>query len=216
MQKDTLIILQCCKSKSINENYPNEYYDLLKHVPYTHEVLEKGIKKLTREGIINNLTLPVSALGLYTGHFYRTPNIKRMIANEIKHGPYQFLIMSAGYGFVHPFQKIHNYEARMAGKLTTYWLRNGLPRVLQEFSSKYKRVYGVFSKSADYKKIFEHVNWNELTNITEAGYFTLDGIRGASKVLQYQAILLLNLIDNGFSKKPNKFREADVFFHLTA
>lgn len=154
----------------------------------------------------------VSALSLYRGHFYEYPGLKARIADEIENGRYQFLIMSAGYGFVHPFQRIHDYEQQMNGKVTTFWLRNGLPRVLEEYIREYefKYAYGIFSKYADYRKIFEKVDWRTLKSIKEAGYFYLDDIRGASKVLQKQAQLLVCLLEQGFQKKPNILNEARV------
>jgi len=52
----------------------------------------------------------------------------------------------------------------MKGETIRYWLEVGLPKVLEEFvvTSEITRVYGFFSKEADYRKIFEAANWSKL------------------------------------------------------
>jgi len=122
--------------------------------------------------------------------------------------------MSAGYGFIHPFQRIYNYEQRMSGKTTRYWLDVGLPRMLEEFLEKggHRKTYGFFSKSADYRKIFEEVDWHRLKRLGEAGYFYLDGLRGASKILKLSALLMLRLLDGNFKVKPHSFGGVEVVF----
>ena len=215
--KDTLVVLQCCKSKEDVELYPNENYNLAETIPRTYRILDEAITRFTREGIIGISSNRVTALSLYQGHFYRVPGLKSKIVQEIRCGPYQFLIMSAGYGIVHPFQRINNYESRMTGRITRYWLESGLPLVIEEFvkNGGYTQVFGFFSKSSDYLKIFEDVDWRNLDNVDVGGFFYLDGIRGASKVLKYQAGLLMNLLNNRFQVKPNEYSGADVVFVKT-
>lgn len=210
--KKILLVLQCCKRKSDIELYPNESFDLTSKIPRTKKILEDAIKRFSRERIIDTTSKPITALSRYNGHFYNTPGLKMRITDEIKHGPYQFLIISAAYGLVHPFTKIHNYEQQMKGKITRYWINIGLPKVLEEFieNGKYKKVYGFFSKSADYKKIFEEVNWHRIKELKEAGYFYLDGIRGINKTLKLSAILMLKLIDKNFKEKPHSIKDAEV------
>ena len=153
------------------------------------------MKRFSNKGIIDISSKPIMALSRYDGHFYNTQGLRLKVAEGIRHGPYEFLIMSAGYGFIHPFQRIHKYEQRMSGKATRYWLNIGLSRVLEEFleTGRYRRVYGFFSKSGDYRKNFEGVNWDKIKELREAGYFYLNGVRGASKVLNLSASLMLKL-----------------------
>jgi len=212
--KDALVIFQCCKKKANIELYPDEDFDLTARVPRTKEVLVSSVKKFSRDGIIDTLSRPITALSRYDGHFYSVPGLRSNVAKEIRHGHCEFLIMSAGYGFVHPFQRIHNYEQRMTGKTTRYWLDVELPRVLEEFLEKgrHRRAYGFFSKSADYGKIFAEVDWYRFKELGEAGYFYLDGLRGPSKILKLSALLMLRLLDGNFKEKPQSFGGAEVVF----
>lgn len=212
--KGTLVIFQCCKKKRDVELYPNDNFDLESHIPKTKEILEKAVTQFSREGIIDVSSRPVTALSRYDGHFYNTPHLRARVADEVRHGPYQFLIMSAGYGLAHPFQRIYKYEQRMVGKITRYWLNVGLPEVLEEFIETYrfKKVYGFFSKSADYRKIFAAVSWSRLNSLEEAGYFYLDGIRGTGKILSISAMLMLKLLDANFKEKPGSFKGSKTVF----
>jgi len=212
--KHTLVIFQCCKRKNSTEKFLEKDFDLDSRIPRTKKILHAAVKKFSNMGIIDVSSKPITALSRYDGHFYRTSGLKLKIAEEIKNGSYEFLIMSAGYGFVHPFQKIHDYEQQMKGKTTTYWLNKGLPKVLEEFieTGRYTRVYGFFSKSADYRKIFEKVNWHKIKELKEAGYFYIDGVRGASKVLNLSASLMLSLLNNNFERKPKSFKDSKIVF----
>jgi len=208
------LIFQCCKRKNGTEELPQEDFNLDYRLPKTKRILKSGIQKFSSMGIIDVKSKPITALSRYNGHFYNTPSLKSIVADEIEKGPFDFLIMSAGYGFVHPFQKIHNYDQQMKGKTTKYWLNNGLPKVLEEFieTGNYTRVFGFFSKSADYKKIFEKVNWNRIKELNESGYFYIDGVRGTPKVLKLSASLMLKLLENNFKRKPQTFNNSDVVF----
>ena len=212
--KNTLIVVQCCKKKGDIDLIPYEKFDMEEKIPQTISILHEAINKFSQEGFIDTSSKPITALSRYHGHFYTVPGLKNRIYDEIKNGSTQFLIMSAGYGLVHPFQKIHRYELKMSGSITRYWLNIGLQNVLEEFieNGKYTRVYGFFSKTAGYKKIFNAVNWSRLKNVEEAGYFYLDEIRGASKILKTLAKLMLKLLDDDFSKTPVFFNDAKVIF----
>lgn len=215
--KETLVIFQCCKKKSAIELYPNDNFDLAIRIPRTKKILDDAVVKFSRDGVIDISSPPVTSLSRYDGHFYNAPRLRSRVAYEARHGPYQFLIMSAGYGFVHPFQRIRMYGQRMTGRITRYWLNVGLPRVLEEFieTCKFRKVYGFFSKSADYRKIFEAVNWHQLDRLKEAGYFYLEGMRGAGKILKTSAMLMLKLLDENFEERPVLFRGSKPIFVRT-
>lgn len=212
--KDTLVIFQCCKKKANTELYPDEDFDLTARVPRTKGILLGAMKRFSSKGVIDTSSKPITALSRYDGHFYNAPGLRSKVAEEIRHGPSEFLIMSAGYGFVHPFQRIHDYEQRMTGTTTGYWLSVGLPRVLQEFleTGGYRKAYGFFSKSADYRKIFERVNWRRLKGLEEAGYFYFNRARGASKILKLSALLTLELLGKRFKERPDLFNGVRVVF----
>jgi len=212
--KETLVVFQCCKKKSDVELYPDDDFDLAARIPRTKRILEDAVMKFSLDGIIDISSRPVTALSRYDGHFYSIPRLRSSVAHEVRRGPYQFLIMSAGYGFVHPFQRIRMYEQRMTGKITRYWLNVGLPRVFEEFieTCKFRKVYGFFSKSADYRKIFEAVNWRRLVRLKEAGFFYLEEMRSTSKILKTSALLMLKLLDENFEEKPVLFRGSKTMF----
>lgn len=212
--KNTLVILQCCKRKGNIELYPGEDFNLQARVPRTRKILTDSIERFTRNGAIEGSSKPITALSRYDGHFYRASRLRSRVAEEIRNGLFQFLIMSAGYGIVHPFQKIKRYEQRMTGSTTKYWLNVGLPNVLQEFieTGGYKRTYGIFSKSADYRIMLEEVAWHKLRGLEDVGYFYLEGMRGASKILKSLAMLMLTLLDGNFNENPRFFRGAEVIF----
>lgn len=215
--KDTLVIFQCCKRKNGVEQFPREDFNIESKIPRTKHILRNAIAKFSQDGIIETDTEPVTALSQYNGYFYSVPGFRRKVAEEIRHGPSDFLIMSASYGFVHPFQKIHKYEQRMAGRVTKYWLSIELPEVLEEFieTGKFKYIYGFFSESADYRKVFEEISWHNLKNVSEAGYFYLTGIQGTTKILRFCSSLMLNLVQKRFQNSPSKFNEAKVNFVKT-
>ena len=114
---DTLIVLQCCKKKESGELYPDQSYDLAKYLSTTNTIIRSEVERLEKDEIIDVVSKEVSALSLYCGHFWNYPEVKNRILEEIMKRSYQFLIISAGYGIVHPFQRIHKYEQEMKGRV---------------------------------------------------------------------------------------------------
>jgi len=218
---DTLIILYCSGRKQLKEQYPNSSITLREHVPKNHHILKKTIRIFEEKEKIVVSSPRVTSLSLYQGSFYSVPGLKDEIYNQIRSGKLDFLIMSAGYGFVHPFQKIHYYDLKMKGDVTRWWRQNDLHKILEEYviNQKIKRVYGFFSKTGDYKKIFEDVNWRSLKNVEKAGYYYLQGIRGrkAQQVVpKTLGILMLHQIEIGFQRHPITFyNQSEVIFHST-
>ena len=212
--KNTLVVIQCCASKKGTEKFPTKEIDLSTRLSRTHHILEKGQLKFEEADVIKTRTPRVSALSLYTGWFYRTTPVRQTINQQIETGYADFLIMSAGYGFVHPFQKIHKYDQQMKGTTTRFWLTIGLPKVLAEYIEwgKFQNVYGFFSKTGDYRKIFEAADWQEMSQIQEAGYFYLDRIQGTSTVLQKLAGLFVHELKNNFMQKPTLWDNAKVIY----
>jgi len=144
--KDTLVVFQCCKKKQDVELYPDDEFDFMASIPRTSWILKDSEKRFISKGAIDTSSHPITALSRYNGYFYAFPGVRTRIAKEIRHGSCQFLIMSASYGFVHPFQKIYKYEKQMKGETTRYWLKIGLPKVLEEFivTSGIMRVWLLF------------------------------------------------------------------------
>jgi hypothetical protein len=212
--KDTLVVFQCCKKKQDVELYPNDEFDFTASIPRTNWILKDGEKRFILKGAIDASSHPITALSRYNGYFYASPRVRTRVADETRHGSCQFLIMSAAYCFVDPFQKIHKYEKQMKGETTRYWLKIGLPKVLEEFivTSGITRAYGFFSKSADYRKIFEAASWSKLSGLKEAGYFYLDEARGTGKILEISSQLMLNLLDTNFAEKPQSSKGTKVVF----
>ena len=65
--KDTLIILQCCKSKKLTELYPERNYDLLEHLPETGHILSQITEQFKKEVIIDASSNRVTSISLYDG-----------------------------------------------------------------------------------------------------------------------------------------------------
>ncbi len=156
----TLIVTQCCKRKSEVELFPGApEVDLPALLPETGDLLRAG-----RRSVLGGLTgSTVTALSLYDGWEYRAMD-KRLIYKAIMGGVIELLIISGGYGVVHPLERVRPYEAQMTPALAKKWLEIGLPKVLEEFVavSGVERVYGLFTASSQYSKIFRDVNWTSL------------------------------------------------------
>jgi hypothetical protein len=212
--KDTLVVFQCCKSKGGQELFPEENAKLDAKLPTRQGVLAEAVTEFTDKGIIDSGAPKITALSLYSGAFYEIPHFRDTVADELRKGSTDFLIMSAAYGLVHPFQRIQAYEQRMQREVTRHWIEVGLPELLVEYiqTSQIRRVYGFFSKSADYRTIFDAAPWERLPKVTEAGYFYLSGIQGTGKILRSLSRLFLGLLKCGFSDKPRRFAEAIVTF----
>ncbi len=197
---DTLIVLQCCKTKTLVEDYPNKSFDVFQFLPRTGVALQSAIRRNEELGVIDASTRDVTALSLYRGIFYIYPGLKYRVYSELEKDGVQFIILSAGYGIVHPFQRIHGYEQEMKGRVTSNWIELGVVGVLKEYivENGFKQVYGMFSKSSGYKKMFEEIDWSKIPSVKRAGYFYLDEIRGTHNVLEGQARLLLELLEKGF------------------
>lgn len=217
MKRD-LIVFQCCKRKDGVERFPNEGFNMAARLPTTKGIIADAVRAFTEQGVIDAAAAPTTALSLYNGRFYTVPGLRQFVADEVKEGPTDFLIISAGYGLVHPFQRIRRYDQRMTGRVTRFWLEAGLPKALGEFiaTGGYERCYGFFSKSADYLKIFEAIPWSTLSGLKEGGYFYLSGLRGAGNVLATSAQLMMYLVRQRFGRRPERFDGADVVFRKTA
>ena len=75
----------------------------------------------------------VTALSLYDGWEYRAMD-KRLIYKAIMGGVIELLIISGGYGVVHPLERVRPYEAQMTPALAKKWLEIGLPKVWRSSS----------------------------------------------------------------------------------
>lgn len=85
------------------------------------------------------------AIDYYTGYPYRVPRFKMLLERYLRMGGHA-LIISGGYGIVHPQEPIHDYQAHI-GQTAGVWKR-AIPRLLREYITLHKitRTFAAFSK----------------------------------------------------------------------
>jgi len=155
-----LIVTQCSSRKSDVELFPNApVVDLPSKLPETGRILLEGRRRFLR-GLSG---LPVTALSLYDGHEYRAMD-RRLVYEALLRGSAELLILSGGYGLVHPLERVKGYDVRMDSRLAAAWIELGLHRALEEFIelARVQEVYGLFTKSSAYSRLFRAVNWGRL------------------------------------------------------
>ena len=126
-----LIVTQCCKSKCSIELFPSLDVSILNSLSDSAKN-----KLLHARGVFNDKiygTRAVTALSLYVGHEYKVLN-KSLIYKLYLKGLIDFIVISAGYGVVHAFEKIKEYEAYMDQKTTRTWMKLGLPSIIADYS----------------------------------------------------------------------------------
>ncbi len=200
-----LIVTQCCKSKCSIELFPNLDVSILNSL--SDSAKDKLLQ--ARETFSDKIygTQAVTALSLYVGHEYRVLN-KSLIYELYLKGIIDFIVISAGYGVVHAFEKIREYEAYMDQKTTRTWIKLGLPSIIADYivNTSPKEVYGFFSKTSGYQEIYreviKHVPRNAKTNI----YIVYpEGCRGVSNIMKALGQAINNLVKEGsLSQRVNR------------
>ncbi len=125
-----LIVTQCCKSKRSIELFPNLNVSILNSLSDSARnklLYARGVFKNTIYG-----TRAVTALSLYVGLEYKVLR-KDLIHKLYLRGLIDFIIISAGYGVVHAFEKIKEYEAYMDHKTARTWMKLGLPFIIADY-----------------------------------------------------------------------------------
>ena len=179
-----LIVTQCCKSKESVELFPDMNVSILSMLSdWAKERLLRA-RELFRDRIygVQNVT----ALSLYVGYEYEVLD-KRLIHDLYLRNTMDFIIISAGYGVVHAFEKIREYEAYMDSKTTRTWIRYELPLIIANYiaNTHPKEVYGFFSKTSGYQEIFrEVINYLPKDLETEIYAVYLENCRGIVNIMR--------------------------------
>jgi len=152
---ELLIITQCCKSKQLVELFPDVNTSVLDKLSDWAKKRLLEARKVFKNKIYSKRE--VTALSLYVGYEYEVLD-KGLIHDLYLRGGVDFIIISAGYGVVHAFERIKKYEAYMDSKTTRTWIRNELPIVIADYitNTHPKEVYGFFSKTSGYREIFRN------------------------------------------------------------
>ena len=189
----TLIITQCSKRKKPIELF-NISVSVLDVLRETRENLVRG-RKYFEKYVYGSK--PTTALSLYDGVLYRELD-KKLMYEEFLSGEIDFIIVSAAYGIVHAFEKIREYELRMNREVAETWLKMGLPKVLEEYivRTNADRVYGFFTKTSYYAKIYGSINRTLLDYGVEA-YLVMPGNVGFFNSLKTLGSCIMSLIEHG-------------------
>ena len=189
----TLIITQCSKRKKPIElfNISVSVLDILRE---TRENLVRGRKYFEKYVYGSKLT---TALSLYNGVLYRELD-KKLVYDKFLSGKIDFIIVSAAYGIVHAFEKIREYELRMNREVAETWLKMGLPKVLEEYiiRTNADSVYGFFTKTSYYAKIYGSINRTLLDYGVEA-YLVMPGNVKFFNSLKTLGSCIMSLIEHG-------------------
>ena len=204
----TLIVTQCCKRKNSTELF-NVNASILDLLEETRNILIEGRKKF-KQYIYG--TKEVTALSLYDGLLYSSLD-KMLVYEEFMKNKIDFIIISAAYGIVHAFEKIREYDLEMSRSIVKYWLKIGLPKVLEEYIAKTdaEKVYGFFTKSSMYTKVFANVNLNNISDhVLKYALVYAENCRGRSNSLRELGYSIVHLIKYGALPKEIKYCEKIV------
>jgi len=152
----------------------------------------------------------VTALSLYVGYEYEVLD-KRLIHDLYLRGEVDFIIISAGYGVVHAFEKIREYEVHMDSRTTRTWIRNGLPLIIANYiaNTHPKEVYRFFSKTSGYQEIFREAI-NHLPKDLETKIYAVypENCRGMINIMRSLGQAINHLIKE--RRKPRKIGRCTI------
>jgi hypothetical protein len=145
--RNIMCFIPCCKCKTPSGNIITPPCSLSPiDLPGTYHFLQKGREKI--DSCVDHGSLLTSALNLYAGSFYQ-PLLLKMdrICSLIKSCKMQLYIISGGYGLVHAFEPIHEYEAQMSGQYARHWSNMHLADIIKDLllTRRPGAVYGFFT-----------------------------------------------------------------------
>jgi hypothetical protein len=151
-KKGDLIIIPCCGSKRGTEGADENYSVMRMLSPGARKQLKKARRLAFARTRIDRNSPKITALTLYTGFLYKFPGLRAELGRLLAKGIY-VLILSGGYGLVHPYERIHAYEAPISNTQGIW--RKWLPGILKDFVKRndIRRVF-VFGSSI-YVKVLD-------------------------------------------------------------
>ncbi|RLF16970.1 MAG: hypothetical protein DRZ82_10260 [Thermoprotei archaeon] len=200
-----LVVTQCCKRKCSIELFPNLDVSILNSLSDSARDKLLHARRIFNDKVYG--TRAVTALSLYVGHEYEVLD-KRLIYELYLKGIIDFIVISAGYGVVHAFEKIREYEAYMDQKTTRAWMKLGLPSIIADYiaNTSPKEVYGFFSKTTGYQEIYREVVKHVPRNVETKIYIIYpESCRGMSNIMKALGQAINNLIKEGsISQRVNQ------------
>jgi len=136
MRPHIFCFIPCCKSKFPSGHIEGEGERLTEEVlPNTWNLLVRGRSEMNR--IADNMgsvyidfnSPETSAIHLYRGPMYTQFNLNNIL-QESRAGSLRLFIISAWYGIVDAFEPLHQYEAKMQGRIATHWRNYNLDKII--------------------------------------------------------------------------------------
>ncbi len=188
-----LVVTQCCKAKAERELFPQVARSVLEGLDERHRALLLEGRGRLYGAVYGGRR--VSALSMYSGHLYRALD-RRLVLKGFLEGWADMVIVSAGYGLVHAFERVRLYEASMKS-YARLWLEAGLDRVLANYveNTGPGLVYGFFSRTGGYLEFFARAS--KLMGPREVHLVTAEGCRGVGSVMRSLGYAINTLLSEG-------------------
>lgn len=197
-----LLIIPCSAGKRAAPTplLPGAGRSIVDELTSTAADLARG--RAGKEARLRRETPQRAALDYYDGHFYRVPGLRNRLAQLVRDGRAEVLILSGGYGALLADEPIHDYEAPLNA---SYWRRHRLPQVLADFieSRGFRRVHAFAAHSTGYASILKMVPWRHLAGrLDEAVLWSVESSGGGAMVAVPRALghAARALIDAGFDR----------------
>jgi len=198
-----LMLLPCCKRKSDLEKFPCAEKVVIDYLSDEKKQRLLGARKKFRACIRSGIT-PIHALNRYDGKLYNSsPMFKQQILDSMNESKLDLLIVSAGLGVVHAFEKIPDYDLEMKNKIADQWIDAGLPSIIEDLMirNNYNRVFGFFAITTGYAKVFQQIDFKG--SGINAGFFYVPSGSGGSSSITPKKLgkAVSSMIENNFQTK---------------
>jgi hypothetical protein len=155
-----LVIFTCSKSKNAvgAETSERRVADFLS--PSAVRALEEGRARAFQKTEIDLASPLTPALALYSpGICYSVDGFMEAVTEALAVGCYHVLILSGGYGIVHPAERIHNYEAPIQ-KTRSVW-RHVLPGLMLDYIKTQSITRAFIACSEGYWQVIGPKHWRD-------------------------------------------------------
>jgi len=219
MRPHIFCFIPCCKSKFPSGHIEGEDERLTEEVlPNTWNLLVRGrnemhgIAEMMDNASIDLDSPGTSAIHLYRGSMYTQFNLNNIL-QEIRAGSLRLFIISAWYGIVDAFEPLHQYEAKMQGRIATHWRNYNLDKIICDLllNLRPSAVFGFFAgneywhdSSAKYRYFFAR-GLNEALNegfdaLLSGCFYRLSGF-GSTAILGALGRIFMDFLRSRFSEE---------------
>ena len=219
MRPHIFCFIPCCKSKFPSGHIEGEGERLTEEVlPNTWNLLVRGRSEMHR--IADNMgsvyidfnSPETSAIHLYRGPMYTQFNLNNIL-QESQAGSLRLFIISAWYGIVNAFEPLHQYEAKMQGRIATHWRSYNLDKIICDLllTLRPSAAFGFFAgneyrhdSSAKYRYFFAR-GLNEALNegldaLLSGCFYRLSGL-GSAAILGALGRTFMDFLRSRFSEE---------------